>query len=195
MSLVPGERLELSQGRPYQILSLARLPISPPRQETGGPAMYLRPDPGSTPTRSPWRTPTSGTPITCSFPIWGSHVLNAPHPRDTHPRDTHPRDTHLWDTHLWDTHLWDIHLMDLTRFSGQFTFWGERPCIWSRSDRATTLDARRPLLKAGGRRAVRRPRTWQRDAAGETHAASCPAARSNAAGLTYPSDEWRRLRL
>ena len=30
--VVPGERLELSQGRPYQILSLARLPISPPRQ-------------------------------------------------------------------------------------------------------------------------------------------------------------------
>ena len=30
--VVPGERLELSHGRPYQILSLARLPISPPRQ-------------------------------------------------------------------------------------------------------------------------------------------------------------------
>ena len=30
--VVPGERLELSQGRPYQILSLARLPISPPRR-------------------------------------------------------------------------------------------------------------------------------------------------------------------
>ena len=29
--LVPGERLELSHGCPYQILSLARLPISPPR--------------------------------------------------------------------------------------------------------------------------------------------------------------------
>ena len=31
--VVPGERLELSQGCPYQILSLARLPISPPRRE------------------------------------------------------------------------------------------------------------------------------------------------------------------
>ena len=30
--VVPGERLELSQGCPYQILSLARLPISPPRR-------------------------------------------------------------------------------------------------------------------------------------------------------------------
>ena len=33
--LVPGERLELSHGCPYQILSLARLPISPPRQRAG----------------------------------------------------------------------------------------------------------------------------------------------------------------
>ena len=31
VSLVPGERLELSLGCPNQILSLARLPISPPR--------------------------------------------------------------------------------------------------------------------------------------------------------------------
>ena len=31
--LVPGERLELSHGFPYQILSLARLPVSPPRQD------------------------------------------------------------------------------------------------------------------------------------------------------------------
>ena len=31
--MVPGERLELSHGYPYQILSLARLPISPPRPE------------------------------------------------------------------------------------------------------------------------------------------------------------------
>ena len=30
-AVVPGERLELSHGCPYQILSLARLPISPPR--------------------------------------------------------------------------------------------------------------------------------------------------------------------
>ncbi len=30
--MVPRERLELSQGFPYQILSLARLPISPPRR-------------------------------------------------------------------------------------------------------------------------------------------------------------------
>ena len=33
--LVPGERLELSHGLPYQILSLARLPVSPPRQDQG----------------------------------------------------------------------------------------------------------------------------------------------------------------
>ena len=31
--MVPGERLELSQGRPYRILSPARLPIPPPRQQ------------------------------------------------------------------------------------------------------------------------------------------------------------------
>ena len=75
-------------------------------------------------------------------------------------------------------------LLDLTRFSGQFTFWGERPCYGRNWIVATTADARRPLLKAGGRRAVRRPRLWQRDPARETHAASCSAARSNAAGLT-----------
>ncbi len=30
--MVPGERLELSRGYPHQILSLARLPVPPPRQ-------------------------------------------------------------------------------------------------------------------------------------------------------------------
>ena len=44
MSLVPGERLELSQARPYQILSLARLPISPPRQAA---ACGCRAEPGN----------------------------------------------------------------------------------------------------------------------------------------------------
>ena len=34
--VVPRERLELSHGFPYQILSLARLPISPPRQARRG---------------------------------------------------------------------------------------------------------------------------------------------------------------
>ena len=34
-AMVPGERLELSHGCPYQILSLARLPISPPRPGGG----------------------------------------------------------------------------------------------------------------------------------------------------------------
>jgi hypothetical protein len=29
--MVPGARIELAQGRPYRILSPARLPISPPR--------------------------------------------------------------------------------------------------------------------------------------------------------------------
>ena len=30
--LVPGARIELAHGYPYQILSLARLPVPPPRQ-------------------------------------------------------------------------------------------------------------------------------------------------------------------
>ena len=49
--MVPGERLELSHGCPYQILSLARLPISPPRQRvpaaTGAGRRILPPRPGS----------------------------------------------------------------------------------------------------------------------------------------------------
>ena len=30
--MVPGARIELAHGYPYQILSLARLPVPPPRQ-------------------------------------------------------------------------------------------------------------------------------------------------------------------
>lgn len=33
ISLVPGEGLEPTHGYPYQILSLARLPVPPPRHE------------------------------------------------------------------------------------------------------------------------------------------------------------------